>query len=820
MQELLSPGWPLLVVAVVLATIVAAALALADRFHRHAQRERLMRLRAERQARLADSLQQVAAAVSRAKTAASVIDVAIPEFLHAFNAAAGALLIVHDDLQSAHIVRTVGCGEPTEQAPPFALTEYPAIVDAVRRHEVTMIESGPPKGPGALSVPALEFIASHESAVVVPFITGGRAVGVLAMSFRDARQLAADELDLLLKAGRRTAEALVRANAYDAAERARASAEDYRLRADAEISERQKAEAALRESEIKYRALAARTEPPVLAQRRAVGIEHRGRRRRRNGPPRQDRGWRFRRVGRAADSRRRGIRDAARRSVRGTAGRSGRPVPGRAGTRGDHGRANARAGLRQQLRRLPRALLAVGSARGRWRLRFRRNPAAHRRGRRGGSAGVSFHGARQVRRGVRGASRFRGTALRAGDRSGQIYERAQRAKTDAESENRSKDDFLSTVSHELRTPLTAVLGWAGLLRSGALDPARTRRAIDAIYNNATRQAQLIDELLDISRIVSGRAALDLEELDLGQSLRGAVEAVMPLADSNGLELRLGPLPTVPVRADARRLEQVFLNLLSNAVKFTPSGGHVTVAVAAAAQSVEVRVADDGGGIDPAFLPHVFERFRQGENSTSRSVSGLGLGLFITRQLVEAQGGTVRAESRGRNQGSIFIVSLPIAPGARPRDHSPQDSFRAAARAGGDEILPITLAGIRVLLADDEADIRELMTAALEKAGATVISVDSAAAALHVLGDRDIDVLLADIAMPGQDGYDLIRAVRMLPEPRTANIRAAAVTACARDDERQRALAAGFQLHLAKPLQPAALVQAVAQLVDKSAVSAP
>jgi signal transduction histidine kinase len=245
-----------------------------------------------------------------------------------------------------------------------------------------------------------------------------------------------------------------------------------------------------------------------------------------------------------------------------------------------------------------------------------------------------------------------------------LYESAQQARIDAETANRSKDDFLSIVSHELRTPLTAVLGWASMLRRGTLDPPRMTRAIDAILSNATRQAQLIDELLDVSRLVGGRTVFDFDEIDLRDTLRGVVEAVMPVAEAKGIDVRLGAHPTVPVTADPRRLEQVFLNLLTNAIKFTQPGGRVTIDATISGGEVQVRVADNGSGIDAAFLPYVFDRFRQGEAHDARTPGGLGLGLFIARQLVEGQGGAISAESAGAGQGSTFVVTLPVTRGAR------------------------------------------------------------------------------------------------------------------------------------------------------------
>jgi signal transduction histidine kinase len=245
-----------------------------------------------------------------------------------------------------------------------------------------------------------------------------------------------------------------------------------------------------------------------------------------------------------------------------------------------------------------------------------------------------------------------------------LYESAQQARIDAEAANRSKDDFLSIVSHELRTPLTAVLGWASMLRKGTLDAPRMARAVDAICSNATRQAELIDELLDVSRLVGGRAVFELREVDLRDTLRGVVEAVMPVAEAKGIEVCLGAHPTVPVTADPRRLEQVFLNLLTNAVKFTPPGGRVAIDATICGADVRICVTDNGSGIDPEFLPFVFDRFRQGAEREARTEGGLGLGLFIARQLVEGQGGTIRAESSGSGQGSTFIVTLPVTRSAR------------------------------------------------------------------------------------------------------------------------------------------------------------
>jgi signal transduction histidine kinase/DNA-binding NarL/FixJ family response regulator len=390
-----------------------------------------------------------------------------------------------------------------------------------------------------------------------------------------------------------------------------------------------------------------------------------------------------------------------------------------------------------------------------------------------------------------------------------LYETADRARADAEAANRSKDDFLSTISHELRTPLNAMLGWAAMLRNGSVEPGRTQRAIEAIFSNATRQARLIEELLDVSRIVAGRASLDLQTVNLGENISGAVEAMMPLAAAKGVELRFEATPDVQVVADPRRLEQVFLNLLSNAVKFTPPDGLITVHAAASGDTAHVRVVDTGAGIEAAFLPHVFERFRQADSAPTRGVGGLGLGLFIARQLVEAQGGVIRVDSDGAGRGATFTVMLPAAVGAGAVRHTTADASAPPPPEQRDT-LPV-LDGIRVLLVDDEPDAREVMASALETCGATVVPAASVGEALQILAGTDVDLLLADIAMPVQDGYQLIRAIRAMPSARAAAIPAAAVTAHARDDERERALAAGFQMRLIKPIDPVALARAVAVL---------
>jgi hypothetical protein len=388
-----------------------------------------------------------------------------------------------------------------------------------------------------------------------------------------------------------------------------------------------------------------------------------------------------------------------------------------------------------------------------------------------------------------------------------LYESAQRARAEAETANRLKDDFLSIVSHELRTPLNAVVGWASLLRQRAVTPDMTARAVESIYDNAVRQAKLIDDLLDVSRVATGKATLNLEEVDLAPLITGVVESVMPAATKTQVEVSVRGMPPAVVRGDRRRLEQVFFNLLDNALKFTPSGGRIVIEATCADGLVEVRVSDNGAGIAPEFLPYVFDRFRQGDPSRTRSHGGLGLGLSIARQFVEAHGGSITVESPGLQQGTTFSVKLSLATQRTDRER-PAGEARPPSAATG---VP-RLDGITVLVVDDESDAREIMAHALQACGARVTVAGGARDAFDVLVSTDVDVLLSDIAMPDEDGYSLIRRVRASTNSRVAAIPAVAVTAHARQAEREQAFAAGFQRHLAKPVEPVDLARAVDQLV--------
>jgi signal transduction histidine kinase/ActR/RegA family two-component response regulator len=383
----------------------------------------------------------------------------------------------------------------------------------------------------------------------------------------------------------------------------------------------------------------------------------------------------------------------------------------------------------------------------------------------------------------------------------QLLEREHAARSSAEQANRLKDEFLAVVSHELRTPLNAILGWADLLRAGKLDAGKRDRASQAIFDSAKRQSQLIDELLDVARIMSGKLRLDRGPVDLDAIVTTAIEVVQPAVEAKHIRMIVEADEGIgTVYGDATRLQQVAWNLLSNAVKFTAEGGTVHVALRAREHAAEMIITDSGQGIGPDFLPSVFEPFRQADGSTTRPHSGLGLGLSIVKHLVEAHGGTVTAASRGEGHGAVFTVRLPtIAAPLRSAD-APQ-SGRAA---------ETSLSAFRVLVVDDDRESRHVLTAHLESASATVFCAASAAEALEMLMRERVDVLLADIAMPGEDGYSLIRKVRAL-NGAMASVPAAALTAFAREEDRQQAFRAGFQLHLAKPIDAGSLIAAVATL---------
>jgi PAS domain S-box-containing protein len=400
-----------------------------------------------------------------------------------------------------------------------------------------------------------------------------------------------------------------------------------------------------------------------------------------------------------------------------------------------------------------------------------------------------------------------------------LYEATQKARQEAETANRLKDEFLATVSHKLRTPLNAMLGWTRMLRSGKLDASSTARALESIERNSKAQQQIIEDILDVSRIITGKLRLDVSLVEIAPAIEAAVEALRPTAEAKGIRLKV-ILDTNPnlVHGDSNRLQQIIWNLLSNAIKFTPKGGRVQLILERVNSHIEVTVSDTGLGISKEFLPYVFERFQQADSSASRQYGGLGLGLAIVRHLVELHGGTVTGTSSGLNLGSIFIVKLPLAIMREGLNRSDQESplhFHKGVLSGLPSDYAMDLSGLKVLVVDDEADARELMSMVLQQCGAEVQAASSTREALKVLEDWRPDVLISDIGMPGEDGYVLIKKVRALHADRGGRTPAAALTAYARSEDRLRALAAGYHTHVVKPVEPSELAAVVASLAGRT-----
>jgi signal transduction histidine kinase/ActR/RegA family two-component response regulator len=393
----------------------------------------------------------------------------------------------------------------------------------------------------------------------------------------------------------------------------------------------------------------------------------------------------------------------------------------------------------------------------------------------------------------------------------QLLERERSARDQAERLSALKDEFLATLSHELRTPLSAILGWAGMLQRGVKDEATMKRALETIERNARAQGQLIDDLLDMSRIISGTVRLDVQFVDPARIIEAALGTVHPAAAAKMIALRtdLGRAPgaaPLEVRADPGRLQQVLWNLLANAVKFTPSGGSVQVLLGRDGNDAVIRVTDSGIGIAPDFLPYVFDRFRQQDASISRRHGGLGLGLSIAKQLVELHGGTIAVDSAGTDTGTTFTVRLPLA--RREAVMAPSGARAPAAAAG--ELAD--LSGVRVLVIDDAPDTLDVLEQILTVSGAATMTAPGAGAALALLEHEVPDVIVSDVGMPEVDGFELMRRIRL--SAATAEIPAIALTAFTRQDDRVKALQAGFTDYLAKPVEPAALAAAIRRAVAR------
>ena len=390
-----------------------------------------------------------------------------------------------------------------------------------------------------------------------------------------------------------------------------------------------------------------------------------------------------------------------------------------------------------------------------------------------------------------------------------LYREAQEARGAAEAANRAKDEFLSTLSHELRNPLNAVHGWATLIERGQLGEAQTRRAVQVIVRNVNAQIRLVDDLLDMSRVVSGGMRLVVQPVDLRELIEDSLEAVRHAADAKGIRIqRVLEAPEVLVSGDFGRLQQIVWNLLDNAVKFTPRDGRVQVHLQRVRSHAEIVISDTGQGIAPELLPYVFDRLRQGESGSTRSHGGLGIGLALVRHLAELHGGSVYAESAGEGKGATFVVKLPLMV-AEMREQT-----IAAARERS-SLESTALTGVHIVVVDDDPTALELIREVLAQAGAQVIECRSADEALRVIQQRSPDLIVSDIEMPGEDGHSLIRKVRALDPERGGKIPAIALTAFGRPEDRIRSLTAGFNIHVSKPVDPAELIAIAASMLGRA-----
>jgi len=398
-----------------------------------------------------------------------------------------------------------------------------------------------------------------------------------------------------------------------------------------------------------------------------------------------------------------------------------------------------------------------------------------------------------------------------------LLDREQAARRQAEQANRLKDEFLTTVSHELRTPLNAILGWSQILQTHNLDASETNKALDTITRSARAQNRLIDDLLDVSRIITGKLRLDIRAVDLPGVISAAVDAARPAAEAKNLRLQTLIDPQAElILGDPDRLQQVVWNLLSNAIKFTPKEGRVQIRLEQINSHVEIVISDTGKGIEPEFLPNVFDRFRQSDGSMTRRHGGLGLGLAIVRQLVELHGGTVSVSSAGEGQGATFTVALPLLPVSRERASDAPPSVNPPMQISvATTDCPPELTDLSVMFVDDDADSRYLFSLVLDACGAKVMTANSASEAFEMIKREKFDVVISDIGMPDEDGFSLIGKIRDLPNEQGGTVPAIALTAYARAEDRVQMLRSGFQMHLAKPVEPAELVAAVANLAGRT-----
>lgn len=742
------------------------------------QAERRARTEVERSARRTEQLQSITAAFAEALTTQHVADVMLGQGLPIVGAAAGSIGVIAETGHEIEIVRSIGyTAEQTREWSMFSIDAPVPIARAVRLGQPVFFTSREEVAKAFPRIEPKHPDSAFAASAAVPLSADDRIIGALSLSFTNGDALDADNRPMILALARQCGQALDRARLYDAERLARAEAEHARrsLSAIAEAS-------AVLSSQLDFHATLrsiARLAVPMLADTCVVDV--------------LEESGTMRRVAVAATSHSiehmlqemmqrfpTGSRESLRYQVLGT----GQPIL--------VARTDESWIKRVAVDPEHAAMLRSLAQRSYLYLPLRA------RGRTFGAIGLATLDGRRpfTDADIPPAQEIALRAAVALDNA-RLYEEAQEA-------NHAKDEFLATVSHEVRTPLNAILGWSQMLRDGELDEETSAHAVEAIERNAKAQAQIIEDILDVSRVIAGKLRLEPRRVNVAAVVSAALDSVRPPAEAASVTLIADVPSDLPdIVADPGRLQQVLWNLLLNAIKFTPAGGRVTLEVRAENSEIILSVVDTGAGIEPEFLPFVFERFRQADGGSVRRHGGLGLGLAIVRAIVQMHGGRVGAESAGLGQGSTFTVRLPVAEFA----HSSRDGADGYVRTAPDSALD----GLRIVIVDDEVDARELLAMALERHGAEVRSHDRADSALATIRQWHPDLLVSDIAMPGQDGYSLVAELRALSADDGGETPAVALTAYARLEDRDRAIRAGFQEHMPKPVDYVRLVRVLAEL---------
>ena len=767
--------------------LVPAVLAALKSARRHRDAAESLKV-AARAAERMERMQAVTAALSAALTPIEVSRIILDGSLSALGASAAAIGLLTEDYSAVEIMHVGGsAGGYLDRAAMISLSDPLPLVEAVRTGKPVWLERAAEWNAGR----GVAGAALSEGAwAAIPFIINGRVIGGLDLRFESPQSFGAEEREFAVALARQSTIALERACLFDAERRARRQI--AHLAREAEEARKAAERATLRISQLQ--AITAAASEALAPREVAEAVIRQA----------------IEPVGACAGGFGQLTDDGTSIELMGLIGYSraevdpDRRIPLQAHAPIPDAVREGRSIFLESADEVAAAypkIAAIHIARGFGAMAI---VPLITKGRAIGGLGFVFPGPRSFSDDDRSFLSVLGKHCAQALSRALAYEAERRAHVAADEANRLKDEFLATVSHELRTPLTAILGWARMLRTMKTNEVTSARALETIERNAALQARLIDDLLDTSRIITGKLRLDIQSVDLAAVIRAAVDAVSHAASAK--EIQLLPLldaSVAPIEGDPSRLQQIVWNLLSNSIKFTPKGGSVEIRLDRAGPEAHIRVSDTGLGIGPEFLPYVFDRFRQADSTMTRSHGGLGLGLAIVRALVDVHGGSVQATSDGPGKGSVFTVALPLPQSPKAVSRMPVTGLPLSTG------LP-DLTGLRVLVVDDEPDSLDVVASVLASQGAVVDRATSVRAALAQMLESPPDVLVSDIAMPEEDGYDLIRQVRLLEDVST-RVSAVALTAYARVEDRVKALSAGFQMHVAKPVSPAELVTVVASL---------